>query len=46
VGPLDESTRNYITLLPLADLENLGLALLEFTSAADLQHWFDQQRAN
>ena len=46
VGPIDEATRNYITLLPLADLENLSLALLDFASSSDLQRWFDQQPAH
>jgi hypothetical protein len=42
VGELPQETRQRIQDLPLEELENLGEALLDFTSIADLQAWFGQ----
>ncbi len=40
---VSEEMRAQIESLPLATLENLGEALLDFTSLADLQPWLDAQ---
>jgi predicted transposase/invertase (TIGR01784 family) len=39
VGELPQQVRQRIETLPLEQLENLGEALLDFTSMADLQAW-------
>ncbi len=44
VGELPQDIRQQIETLPLEQLENLGEALLDFTSMADLQAWFNQEK--
>ena len=44
VGELPKDIRQQIETLPLEQLENLGEALLDFTSIADLQAWFNQEK--
>jgi predicted transposase YdaD len=39
VGELPEDVRQSVETLPLEELENLGEALLDFSSIADLQSW-------
>ena len=41
VGELPEDVRQSVETLPLEELENLGEALLDFTSLADVQRWLD-----
>ncbi|MFN6499806.1 MAG: Rpn family recombination-promoting nuclease/putative transposase [Nostoc sp. DedQUE01] len=41
VGELPQQVREYIQILCLEQLENLGEALLDFTSMADLQAWLE-----
>ena len=41
VGELPEDVRQIVETLSLEELENLGEALLDFTSIADLQRWLD-----
>lgn len=41
VGELPQDVRQRIESLPLEQLENLGEALLDFTSMADLQEWLE-----
>ncbi len=41
VGELPEDVRSRVATLPLEQLENLGEALLDFTSLADLQSWLE-----
>jgi predicted transposase YdaD len=41
VGKLPEDVRSRVESLPLEQLENLGEALLDFTSLADLQSWLE-----
>ncbi|BAY65129.1 hypothetical protein NIES22_52310 [Calothrix brevissima NIES-22] len=41
VGELPEQVRERVETLPLEQLENLGEALLDFTSLADLQAWLE-----
>lgn len=41
VGELPQSVRVAIETLSLEQLENLGEALLDFTSLADLQTWLE-----
>lgn len=41
VGELPQEVRSRIETLPLEQLENLGEALLDFTSMNDLQVWLD-----
>ncbi len=41
VGELPEDVRQSVETLPLEELENLGEALLDFSSLADLQRWLD-----
>lgn len=43
VGELPQQVREQIETLSLEQLENLGEALLEFTSMADLQAWLEAQ---
>ena len=43
VGELPQDLRQQIETLPLEQLENLGEALLDFTSMADLKAWFNQE---
>jgi predicted transposase YdaD len=40
-GPLTAATTTRIQALPLEQLEALGLALLDFSAAADLAAWLD-----
>ncbi|MHC5830731.1 MAG: DUF4351 domain-containing protein, partial [Nostoc sp.] len=42
VGELPQDLRDRIETLGLEQLENLGEALLDFTSLADLDTWFNQ----
>ncbi|AFZ56590.1 Rpn family recombination-promoting nuclease/putative transposase [Anabaena cylindrica FACHB-243] len=42
LGELPEEENNNITQLSLSNLENLGEALLDFTSLQDLQSWLSQ----
>jgi hypothetical protein len=44
VGKLPEGVRDYINTLSLEQLENLGEALLDFTSMADLQAWLEAMK--
>jgi len=50
LGELPEAIRSRIESLPIAQLENLAEALLDFTSLADLETWLatclDQSRPN
>ena len=41
VGALDEMTQEQIRALPNRKLEDLGVALLDFTAQADLQQWLN-----
>ncbi len=41
VGELPQEVREKVESLPLEQLENLGEALLDFTSLADLQAWLE-----
>ena len=41
VGELPQDMRSRVESLPLEQLENLGEALLDFTSLADLQTWLE-----
>jgi hypothetical protein len=43
VGPIPETMQASIRALPLAQLEELGEALLDFTQLADLQNWLQAQ---
>ena len=40
IGTLLPEVRSQIEALPLNQLENLGEALLDFSSATDLDNWF------
>jgi predicted transposase YdaD len=42
VGELPEDVRQQVEALPLEQLENLGEALLDFSSMADLQAWLEE----
>ncbi len=42
VGELPQDIRQQVETLPLEQLENLGEALLDFTSMADLIAWFEE----
>ncbi|WP_373529614.1 DUF2887 domain-containing protein [Nostoc sp.] len=42
VGELPQEVHQQVESLPLEQLENLGEALLDFTSMADLDAWFNQ----
>ncbi|BAY73719.1 hypothetical protein NIES25_01270 [Nostoc linckia NIES-25] len=44
VGELPQQVRECIESLSLEQLENLGEALLDFTSMADLQAWLSAER--
>jgi len=46
VGELPQEVRSRIESLPLEQLENLGEALLDFTSMADLDAWLSGLDAN
>jgi predicted transposase YdaD len=41
VGELSQEVRSRVESLPLEQLENLGEALLDFTSLADLESWLE-----
>ncbi len=43
LGEFPQDIRQQIEILTLEELENLGEALLDFTSMADLQAWFNQE---
>lgn len=43
VGELPQQTRQRVENLDLEQLENLGEALLDFSSMADLQTWLEAQ---
>ncbi len=43
VGELPEDVRQQVEALPLEQLENLGEALLDFSSMADLQAWLNRE---
>jgi predicted transposase/invertase (TIGR01784 family) len=43
VGELPQDVRQQVEALPLEQLENLGEALLDFTSLADLQAWLNRE---
>jgi predicted transposase YdaD len=43
LGPLAPAQEARIQALPVTDLENLGEALLDFQTAADLTAWLQQQ---
>lgn len=43
-GDVDEATQKRIRDLPLAQLKQLGTALLEFSKPDDLAAWLQQQR--
>ena len=42
VGELPEDVRQQVEILSLEELENLGEALLDFSSMADLQVWLEE----
>ena len=42
VGELPEDVRQQVEILSLSELENLGEALLDFSSMADLQVWLEE----
>jgi predicted transposase YdaD len=42
VGTLPQEVRSRVENLPLEQLENLGEALLNFSSISDLQAWLDE----
>ncbi len=42
VGELPEDVRQQVEVLSLEELENLGEALLDFSSMADLQVWLEE----
>jgi predicted transposase YdaD len=42
LGELPQDVHQRIESLPLEELENLGEALLDFTSMDDLQAWFNR----
>jgi predicted transposase/invertase (TIGR01784 family) len=42
VGELPQDIRQQVEALPLEQLENLGVALLDFSSMADLQAWLEE----
>ncbi|MGL4879610.1 MAG: DUF4351 domain-containing protein, partial [Waterburya sp.] len=44
VGELPQELRSLVETLPLEQLENLGEALLDFTSMSDLQAWLEELR--
>ena len=44
-GPLDAASIARIEALELSQLEDLSLCLLDFSAAADLQHWLEQLEA-
>ena len=43
LGPLTPAQETRIQALPVTELENLGEALLDFQTAADLTAWLQQQ---
>jgi predicted transposase YdaD len=43
IGEIDASLIGRIKGLPIEQLENLGEALLDFSSVADLETWLNQQ---
>ncbi|MFM7427426.1 MAG: DUF4351 domain-containing protein [Elainella sp.] len=43
VGPLSPELQSRVEALPLAQLENLGEALLDFGTVADLETWLERQ---
>lgn len=43
VGELPQDVRQQVEALPLEQLENLGEALLDFSSMADLQAWLNRE---
>jgi len=45
-GSLDEVSRELLSSLPLQQLEQLAEDLLDFTTTADLQAWFDDHPAS
>jgi hypothetical protein len=45
VGELDEVTQEQIRVLPNQKLEELGVALLNFTTRDDLQQWLREHVA-
>ena len=45
VGELPEDVRQRVEILPLEELENLGEALLDFSSMADLQVWLEENES-
>ncbi len=44
IGNIDESLIERIKRLSIEQLENLGEALLDFSSVADLETWLNQQQ--
>jgi predicted transposase YdaD len=42
-GEIDASLIERVQELSIEQLENLGEALLDFTTVADLENWFNQQ---
>jgi predicted transposase YdaD len=45
VGELPEDVRQQVEILSLEELENLGEALLDFSSMADLQAWLEENKS-
>lgn len=43
LGTLSEEMRSSISSLPVSALEDLGEALLDFTSLNDLQSWLEER---
>ncbi|MDY7020270.1 MAG: DUF4351 domain-containing protein [Cyanobacteriota bacterium] len=42
IGEIDANLESRIRALPVVQLENLGEALLDFTSSSDLMAWLEQ----
>ena len=43
--PIDQQMQERIQQLPIAQLEELGEALLDFTAASDLAVWLDEHQS-
>ncbi|MFE1744906.1 DUF4351 domain-containing protein [Coleofasciculus sp. H7-2] len=45
LGAVDPQMQERIQALPIAQLEELGEALLDFTAASDLAVWFEEHQS-
>ena len=45
IGPIVSETREQIQTLSVEELEDLGEALLDFSSASDLTNWLNEHQA-